>query len=108
MKLHVLAGSIGAAIVIAGYIIQIWTLIRFRRAEGVSAASYLLWGAASALLLVHAIRIGSPVFMILTGFQVTGCLLIAGMAVAFTRRGFPAEAPKPGAFPQTDFGRNDE
>ncbi len=86
MKLHVLAGSIGAAIVIAGYLVQISALIRFRRAEAVSAASYLLWGSASGLLLMHAIRIGSPVFIVLTGFQVTGCLVIAGLAVLFNRR----------------------
>jgi len=54
MELHTMSGAIGAAIVIGGYFPEITRLVRSRRSDGVSIPSYLLWSAASGLLLVEA------------------------------------------------------
>jgi|GraSoi2013_115cm_1033766.scaffolds.fasta_scaffold77056_2 hypothetical protein len=83
MDLHTLSGAVGTGIVIGGYVNQIARLARTRRADGVSIPSYLLWAAASALLLVHARGIGSAVFTVLTIFQFVACLLIAALASWF-------------------------
>jgi hypothetical protein len=83
MALHTLSGAIGTAILIGGYFIEIARLVRTRRADGVSISSYLLWSAASGLLLVHAMGIRSTVFILLTTFQALSCLLIAVLASRF-------------------------
>jgi hypothetical protein len=88
MALHTLSGAIGTAIIIGGYFIEIARLVRTRRANGVSVSSYLLWSAASGLLLVHAMGMRSTVFILLTTFQALSCLLIAVLASRFR----PAEA----------------
>jgi hypothetical protein len=83
MALHTLSGAIGTAILIGGYFIEIARLVRTRRADGVSISSYLLWSAASGLLLVHAMGMRSTVFILLTTFQALSCLLIAVLASRF-------------------------
>jgi hypothetical protein len=83
MALHTLSGAIGTGILIGGYFIQITRLVRTRRADGVSISSYLLWSAASGLLLVHAMGMRSTVFIVLTTFQALSCLLIAVLASRF-------------------------
>ena len=88
MALHTLSGAIGTVIIIGGYFIEIARLVRTRRADGVSVSSYLLWSAASGLLLVHAMGMRSTVFIVLTTFQALSCLLIAVLASRFR----PAEA----------------
>jgi hypothetical protein len=80
MALHTLSGAIGTSIIIGGYFIEIARLVRTRRAEGVSISSYLLWSAASGLLLVNAMGMRSTVFIVLTTFQALSCLLIAVLA----------------------------
>jgi hypothetical protein len=83
MALHTLSGAIGTAIIIGGYFIEIARLVRTRRSDGVSISSYLLWSAASGLLLVHAMGMRSTVFILLTTFQALSCLLIAVLASRF-------------------------
>jgi hypothetical protein len=83
MALHSLSGAIGTGIIIGGYFIEIARLVRTRRADGLSISSYLLWSAASWLLLVHAMGMRSTVFVVLTTFQAVSCLLIAVLALRF-------------------------
>jgi CHASE2 domain-containing sensor protein len=83
MDLHTLGGTVGTGIIIGGYIPEIAQLVRKRRSEGVSITSYLLWSAASGLLLMHAWHIHSPVFIVLTTFQALACLLIGALAYQF-------------------------
>jgi len=83
MALHTLSGAIGTVIIIGGYFHEIAQLVRTRRSDGVSILSYLLWCAASGLLLVHAWGMRSTVFIALTTFQALSCLLIAVLASRF-------------------------
>ena len=83
MALHTLIGAIGTGNIIAGYFPEIARLVRTRRSDGVSISSYLLWSAASVLLLVHAWGMRSTVFIVLTTFQALSCLLIAVLASRF-------------------------
>ena len=83
MALHTLSGAIGVVIIIGGYYSAIARLVRTRRSGGVSISSYLLWSAASGLLLVHAWGMRSIVFIVLTTFQALSCLLIAVLASRF-------------------------
>ena len=83
MALHTLTGAIGTGIIIGGYFPEIARLVRTRRSDGVSISSYLLWSAASVLLLVHAWSMRSTVFIVLTTFQALSCLLIAVLASRF-------------------------
>jgi len=83
MALHTLSGAIGVVIIIVGYFSAIARLVRTRRSGGVSISSYLLWSAASGLLLVHAWSMRSTVFIVLTTFQALSCLLIAVLASRF-------------------------
>jgi hypothetical protein len=85
MALHTLCGAIGTGIVICGYFQEVAQLVRTRRSDGVSTSSYLLWSAASALLLVAAWGMRSKIFIVLTTFQTLSCLLIAVLASRFRR-----------------------
>jgi hypothetical protein len=78
-----LSGAIGTGIIIGGYFPEIARLVLTRRSEGVSILSYLLWSAASGLLLVHAWSMRSTVFIVLTTSQALSCLLIAVLASRF-------------------------
>ena len=83
MDLHLLSGTAGTSLIIGGYVPEIARLVRTRRSDGVSVASYLLWSAASGLLFLHALNIRSAVFIVLTPFQALSCLLIAVLASRF-------------------------
>lgn len=88
-------GAIGAAIVISAYLFQISRLAITRVAHGVSVQSYLLWAAASALMLIHALGIGSGVFIVLTSSHLIACLVIAGLALRFGRKATADTDPTP-------------
>lgn len=83
MVLHTLSGAVGTGIVVIAYVPQFARIARARRAADVSIPTYLLWAVASALLLVHAMGMGSVVFMVLTIFQIVACLLIVALALWF-------------------------
>ena len=89
MELHTLSGFLRTGIVAGGYISQLARLARTHCAEGVSGRSYLLWAAASVLLLVHAMGMRSLVFTVPTISQIFGCVLIAALATIY-RRFIPA------------------
>jgi hypothetical protein len=78
-----MSGAIGTGIIIGGYFQEIAQLVRARRSDGVSTLSYVLWSAASGLLLVHAWGMRSTVLIFLTTFQALSCLLIAVLASRF-------------------------
>lgn len=90
MVLHTLIGAIGTGIIIIAYFPQVAQLARTRRGAGVSILTYLLSAAGSALLLVHAMGMGSAIFTLVTIFQIVACLLIAALALWFKK-------PRPGA-----------
>ncbi len=83
MVLHTLSGAVGTGMVIIAYVPQFVRIARTRHAAGVSIPTYLLWAAGSALLLVHAMGMGSAVFAVLTIFQIVACLLIIALALWF-------------------------
>jgi hypothetical protein len=83
MNLHAVCAAVGTGIIIGGYVPEIARLVRTRTSGGVSITSYLLWSAASGLLLDHAWHIRSPAFTVLTSFQAFSCLLIAVLAYWF-------------------------
>jgi len=93
MDVQTPSGAVGTGIIIGGYIPEIARLVRSRRSDGVSITSYLLWSAASSLLLVYAWHIRSTVFVVLTTFQALPCLLIAVLAYRF-RQGRSAKLVK--------------
>ena len=92
MQWHFTAGAVGTAMLSIGYLLQVAHLIRKRRADGVSPMSYLVWAAAAALVLLHEWGISEPISIFLTGFETVACLLIAGLAVWFTRTRAAAQA----------------
>ncbi|MCC6865734.1 MAG: PQ-loop repeat-containing protein [Ignavibacteria bacterium] len=55
-------GFAGTALVITGYIPQIYHLIKEHCSEGLSIKAYLLWCVSSLLFLVHSFIIGDIVF----------------------------------------------
>ena len=83
MVLHTLSGAVGTGIVIIAYVPQFVRIARTRRAADVSIPTYLLWAAGSALLLIHAMGMGSAVFTVFTIFQIIACLLIVALALWF-------------------------
>lgn len=85
MVLHALSGVVGTGIIIVAYVPQVVRLARTRRAADVSIPTYLLWAAGSALLLVHARGMRSPVFTALTTFQIAACLSVIALAVWFRK-----------------------
>jgi uncharacterized protein with PQ loop repeat len=85
MELHMLSGFVGTGIIIIAYIPQFVRIARTRHAADVSIPTYLLWAAGSALLLVSAMHMRSPVFTLLTLVQIVACLLIVGLALWFKK-----------------------
>jgi uncharacterized protein with PQ loop repeat len=71
-----LMGFLGTTLVIAAYLPQIRHLIKERCTGGISVKAYCMWFAAALLLLVHAIAIHDPVFIMLQGYQLAACGLI--------------------------------
>ena len=93
MELHTLSGFVGTGIIIIAYIPQFVRIARTRHAADVSIPTYLLWAAGSALLLVHAMGMGSAVFTVLTLFQIVACLLIIALALWFKKPRHKGVAP---------------
>ena len=71
-----LAGFVGTLLVIVAYVPQIHHLIKERCTGGISLRAYYLWLAAAVLLLIHAIAIQDPVFILLQTYQLAACGLI--------------------------------
>lgn len=71
-----LAGFAGTLLVIVAYVPQVHHLIKERCTGGISVRAYYLWLAAALLLLLHAIGIRDPVFILLQTYQLAACGLI--------------------------------
>ncbi len=71
-----LAGFAGTILVIIAYVPQVHHLIKERCTGGISVRAYYFWFTAALLLLVHAIGIHDPVFIMLQCYQLAACGLI--------------------------------
>jgi uncharacterized protein with PQ loop repeat len=71
-----LIGFLGTGLVIVAYLPQIRHLIKERCSGGISIKAYCIWFVAALLILVHAIGIQDPVFIVLQGYQLAACGLI--------------------------------
>src|SRR5579864_3118492 len=79
MNLSQVSGVLGTGLVIAGYVPQIYHLIKERCTAGLSLPAFAVWCSASLLFLVHAMMIRDVVFV---GVQVVN-LAAGGTIVAF-------------------------
>jgi len=73
-------GFLGAGIVFAAYLPQIYHLLAERCSAGLSIKAFGLWFIASILLLIHAVTIVDPVFIILQSFHA----IAIGIILAYT------------------------
>jgi uncharacterized protein with PQ loop repeat len=79
MNISQVSGVVGTGLVIAGYVPQIYHLIKERCSAGLSLPAFAVWCSASLLFLVHAMMIRDVVFV---GVQVVN-LAAGGTIVAF-------------------------
>jgi uncharacterized protein with PQ loop repeat len=79
MNLSQVSGVLGAGLVIAGYVPQIYHLIKERCTAGLSLPAFVVWCSASLLFLLHATMIRDVVFV---GVQIVN-LTAGGIIVAF-------------------------
>ncbi len=77
-----LVGFLGTALVISAYLPQIQHLIKEHCTGGISLRAYYMWLTAALLLLVRALAIQDPVFILLQGYQLGAC----GLIVFFCRK----------------------
>jgi uncharacterized protein with PQ loop repeat len=77
-----LAGHVGTALVIVGYVPQIHHLIKERCTAGLSLRAFTVWLLASLLFLIHAALIRDVVFV---GVQIVN-LVAGGVIVAFCKK----------------------
>jgi uncharacterized protein with PQ loop repeat len=75
-------GLSAAALAGYAYVPQISHLVRERCSAGVSEKAFALWLGASVLMTIHAVSIGSGVFVVL-GLQQVAC---TGVVAFFCRR----------------------
>lgn len=76
MQFTQILGFIGSGLVIVAYVPQISHLINKACSQGISMRAYALWLASSALLLTHAIAIGSTVFILLQSLHLVATATI--------------------------------
>ncbi len=79
-------GYAGTTLVMVAYLPQIFHLVVMRCSAGISLRAYAIWSVASLLLVIHAIGITAPVFIVLTGSQFAATLTIAWLAWVFKDR----------------------
>ena len=75
-------GLTAAALAAYAYVPQISHLVREHCSAGLSERAFALWLASSVLMTIHAISIGSEVFVVL-GLQQVAC---TGVVAVFCRR----------------------
>jgi uncharacterized protein with PQ loop repeat len=88
-----------SAAVIAGYayLPQITHLVREHCSAGLSERAYALWLASSVLMTVHAVTIGSVVFVILGAQQVVSTAIVAFLCWRYRDQTCPSHGPSPWA-----------
>jgi hypothetical protein len=86
-----------SAAVIAGYayLPQIAHLVREHCSAGLSERAYALWLASSLLMTVHAVTIGSVVFVILGVQQVVSTGVVAFFCRRYRDQTCPSHSPSP-------------
>ena len=77
-----LPGFLGTVIVAAAYLPQIRHLLKEHCSAGISVSAYALWGAGSALFLIHALMIRDVVFITVQIINLSAILTI----IIFVRR----------------------
>ena len=82
MNVSQLVGLIGTGLVIAGYVPEIYHLIKERCTAGLSLPAFAVWLVASLLFPIYAVLIRDLVFV---GVQVVS-LVAGGVIVAFCER----------------------
>jgi uncharacterized protein with PQ loop repeat len=82
MNVSQLSGILGTGLVIAGYVPQIYHLIKERCTAGLSLPAFVVWCSASLLFLLHATTIHDVVFV---GVQIVN-LAAGGTIVAFCKK----------------------
>ncbi len=82
MNLSQVSGVLGTGLVIAGYVPQIYHLIKERCTAGLSLPAFVVWCSASLLFLMHATMIRDVVFV---GVQMVN-LAAGGIIVAFCKK----------------------
>ena len=75
-------GFLGTGLVIIAYVPQIHHLIKERCSAGISIRAYAMWFASGIFILIHAVSIQSPVFIVLQSYQ----LVATGLIVFFGKR----------------------
>jgi uncharacterized protein with PQ loop repeat len=76
LRVTEMAGYIGAGLAGAGYVPQIWHLIRARCSAGISRLAFGVWLVSSLLVATHAIAIRAGVFVVLGAIQIIATSLI--------------------------------
>lgn len=69
-------GLFGAILAGIAYLPQITHLIKEHCSAGISKKAYILWLVAAIAILIHAIAIKSPVFILLSSIQLVATVLI--------------------------------
>ena len=82
MTISHVAGVLGTGLVIAGYVPQIYHLIKERCTAGLSLLAFAVWWSASLLFLMHATMIRDVVFV---GVQIVN-LAAGGIIVVFCKK----------------------
>jgi len=82
MNLSQVSGVLGTGLVIAGYVPQIYHLIKERCIAGLSLPAFVVWCSASLLFLLHATTTRDVVFV---GVQMVN-LAAGGIMVAFCKK----------------------
>src|SRR5262245_13008745 len=82
MNISQVSGFLGTGLVIAGYVPQIYHLIKERCTAGLSLPAFAVWCSASLLFLLHATMIRDAVFV---GVQMVN-LAAGGIIVAFCKK----------------------
>ena len=75
-------GVVGTALVIAGYVPQVFHMVKERCTAGISIPAFALWCSASLLFLIHATMIQDPVFV---GVQTVN-LVASGFILWFSKK----------------------
>lgn len=71
-----LAGYVGVALAASAYVPQIWHLTREHCSAGISPLAFGVWLLSSLLVTLHALAIGSGVFIVLGAVQIVAIAAI--------------------------------
>lgn len=90
-----LVGLVGAGVAGYAYLPQISHLVRERCSAGLSERAFALWLTSSLLMTIHAVTIGSAVFIILGMQQIVSTGVIASFCRRYRNLACPSHRPAP-------------